>query len=186
MCVQHHVCTHIHVLTRQGSAAFAPSARSAVTVPAQPFSLAQCNAERFRDQTSSRDHYPVKVHTLKRQCPAPSMPLLPADHHLVPIVHTEYHDQVPFLPRPRSLSRTPHTIHAPTHASCPTCRSRAPASLVASISSAAAASCALKHARCRAVLPFCTCVYMQMRHSTHACVGGCRRTSKVERGIGRG
>ena len=130
--------------------------------------------------------YSKKVHTLKRQCPALSMPLLPAAHHLVPIVHTEYHDHAPPPPPLPLVGRTPHTIHAPTHASCPTCRSRAPASLVASISSAAAASCALKHARCRAVLPFCTCVYMQMRHSTHACVGGCGRTSKVERGIGRG
>ena len=41
-----------------------------------------------------------------------------------------------------------------THASCPTCRSRAPARLVASISSATAASCLFSHASIRAVLPF--------------------------------
>jgi len=45
--------------------------------------------------TLSYYKYPVKVHTLKRQCPALSMPLLPAADHLVPIVHTEYHDQAP-------------------------------------------------------------------------------------------
>ena len=113
---------------------------------------------------------PVKVHTLKRQCPAPSMLLLPAADHLVPIVHTESHDKVP--PRPAPCRHSPDTTHAPNHASCPTCRSRAPASLVASISSFAAASCLLAHARNRAVQPFCTCVCVQMRHSTHARVWG--------------
>ena len=45
-CVYHRGCTYIHVLTASASAAFAPSARSAATVPARPFSLALCNAER--------------------------------------------------------------------------------------------------------------------------------------------
>ena len=43
--VYRHVCTHIHVLTRRGSAALAPSDSSVATVPARPFSLATCNAE---------------------------------------------------------------------------------------------------------------------------------------------
>ena len=116
---------------------------------------------------------PVKVRTRKRQCPAiPQMPLPPAADHLVPVVHTEYHHQVPRPPPPPLLVRTPHTMHAPSHAPCPTCRSRASASLVASISSFAAASCLLLHASHRAVWPHCTCVCVQMRHSTHARVWG--------------
>ena len=110
--------------------------------------------------------YSKKVHTLKRQCPALSMPLLPAAHHLVPIVHTEYHDQVPHRPAP--CRHSPDTTHAPNHASCPTCRSRAPASLVASISSAAAFSCLLAHASHRAVQPSCTCACASASH--RACV----------------
>ena len=76
----------------------------------------------------------------------------------------------------------PHTTHAPKHASCATCRSRAPASLVASMSSAAAASCPLPHARHRAVLPFCTCVCTFV---TCMCVW-CRRTAKCEKKRVRG
>ena len=46
-CVYHHVCTHIHVLTLFASPALAPCDSSFATVPARPFSLATCNAERL-------------------------------------------------------------------------------------------------------------------------------------------
>ena len=64
--------------------------------------------------TLSPSNLPVKVHTLKRQCPALSMPLLPAADHLVPITYTEYHDR----PRPTSLPAplTPHTLPDPPRA----------------------------------------------------------------------
>ena len=47
-CVYHHGCTYTHVLTTSARAAFAPSARSAATVPARPFLLATCNADFFQ------------------------------------------------------------------------------------------------------------------------------------------
>ena len=47
LCVSSCVRTYMHALTLSASAAFAPSARSAATVPARPFSLALCNAERL-------------------------------------------------------------------------------------------------------------------------------------------
>ena len=46
-CVYHNVCTHIHVLTLSASPAFAPSDSSFATVPARPFLVATCNAERL-------------------------------------------------------------------------------------------------------------------------------------------
>ena len=172
-CVYHHVCTHIHVLTSSASAALAPCDSSFATVwPSATLSA--------YDPT----HHPVKMHTLKRQYPAPSMLLLPAADHLIPIVHTEYHDHAP--PPPPLLGRTPHTMHAPNRASCPTCRSRASASLVASISSFAAASCLFSHASHRAVWPNCTCVCVQMRHSTHARVWGAGGHQRWKEGGERG
>ena len=133
---------------------------------------------------SAYSNHPVKVHTLKRQCPAPSMLLLPAADHLVPIVHTEYHDQAPPPPpAPAPCRHSPDTTHAPNHASCPTCRSRASASLVASISSFATASCLLSHASHRAVQPLCTCVCV-LRHSTHARVWGVEGHQRWKEGGG--
>ena len=74
-----------------------------------------CPPGRFhwpRATLSAYSHHPEEVHTLKRQCPALSMPLLPAAHHLVPIVHTEYHDQDPPPPLPPLFGRTltPYTL----------------------------------------------------------------------------
>ena len=107
-----------------------------------------------------RRHDPVErhAHARARQCPAPpsrirqcpartTRPFLlscPPSPPLRPAPSPSL--SRPAFPRPRplpilSLARVPHTTHAPNRASCATCRSKAPASLVASMSSAAAASC---------------------------------------------
>ena len=138
---------------RRGTGASPPCQPSALHWPrATPI---VCNQADFPApvETHARAH----IRSTLRPVHAPSSslepPLLPfpAKLHLA-------RSALPQLPPHLLNACAPHTAHAPIHAWCATCMSRAPASLVASISSAAAALWLFSHARYRAVLPSCVCV----------------------------
>ena len=154
-----YVFTYGHGLTTSLSAASAPSDRSFATVHTSPFSLATCNADPVPVTLPWHFSSCREARTRTRQCPAPpyaasfSLAPPPLPSALLPFPLSR--SAVPRPPPSPLPARSSHTTHTPNHAACATCRSRAPASLVTSISSPAAASCLLRHASFRAVLPCC-------------------------------
>ena len=141
-----------------------------------------CPPGRFHwpSATLSAQYHPVKVHTLKRQCPAPSMLLLLAAHHLVPIVHTEYHDKVP--PPAPAPALWPHSSH----------HTRSQSRLVPYLQVQGVRELGRLHQLRRRCLLLHVARQPQGRFAVlYVCVyafmcvgGGCRRTSRVEKGEG--
>jgi hypothetical protein len=160
---------HVHVLTASLRAALAPSDRSSATVLVHPFAMALCSADCLSSLSCSGSH------THACQVPVPPTPPLP------PKRPCNLHCRPPpfllslrFFLRAHPLPTLPHTKHAPQHASCNTCRSRAPASLVASISFDAVALCSSSHASSRLMAPSYMYEYMHqfanyMYHFPRAC-----------------
>ena len=118
---------YVHALTLSVSAASAPCNRSFATVPASPFAQAKCNA----DQRNRMAMDPV-WQSVEPAC-------------------REARTRTRQCHAPLSSSLAPLSPSAV----CATCRSRTLASLVVSISSAAAASWLLPTASIRAVVPSC-------------------------------
>ena len=141
-----------HDRTSSRSPAFAPSDTSLSTVFAIFFSVAICKAVFLLVSCVE-----ACTCTCQYEYPLISRTLLPPLTHI--LRPPEY------LPAPR----TPLTL---PNACSVTCASRAPASFVTSISSAAMTSSLLMHARMRGVLPSCTSTHMHASLSEVYQVGG--------------
>ena len=116
--VYDHVLMHVHALTSSLRAASAPSDTSCATVPARPFSLALCKAERIFDLYCKDTHTSTSV-----PCAPPPRPFL----FPYPPSPPPRPDTPPSLslclffrdrPRPTSLPAplTPHTLPDPPRA----------------------------------------------------------------------
>ena len=139
--IKRYVHEHIHVRARTESlsAASAPRDSSFATVLFSPLLLAMCSAERW-DIRQIGEPSTTPAHGNTDACRGTYT------HMLVPCAHFPFHAR-PCIHYPPA----PLTPHTPNHVSSVTCRSRAPAFLVASNSSAAAASFLFWHATIRAV-----------------------------------
>ena len=84
--VYDHVLMHVHALTSSLRAASAPSDTSCATVPARPFSLAQCKAERIPYLSCKDTHTSTSVPCAPPPTPLPlPLPPPPLPPALIPL-----------------------------------------------------------------------------------------------------